>query len=551
MKLFKKKKEGAEKAGAVIKKRPMDRRRLANGSYWLAISAIVIAMIVVINLIVSAVPSKFTTFDLTSGKLYSIGSTTKKLLDSLDQDVTLNYLSQSSSKDETVEKMLESYEGYSSHIKLNKVDLVSNPTFTQQYTTDTVSANSVIVTCGDKSKVVSYDSMYEYDSSSYYYSSSASAYDGEGQVTSAISYVTSDSSKKIYYTSGHSELSLSTEMTDAISKANLDSEELKLSTTDIPDDCAALLIYAPGTDFTEAEAAKVKTYLANGGHAMIISMSPLLSGTSDMPNFDSIMAAYGVQRTGGLVLEGNASNYMQAPYLMIPNMSSADANADLTNTDVLFAFAEGLTVSESSDATYTVSTLYSTSDQAYVKTDLSTTAEKEDGDQSGSFPVAVQVTDTLSNDSDGSSDTESTASSDASSAVSSDVQAASDVSADSSADSSVADGSEADSTASPVETKETKILYYTTPAVFNASVLSSLVQSSLSLPDGNTKLLSDSLTFLTDSQITVSVASKSLSTPQTTISSGIAGGLGTTAMVALPAAFLIAGVMVWFRRRSK
>ena len=124
-------------------KDPADRRRLANGSYALAVTAIAIAVIVVINFIVSAIPSKFTTADVSTAKLYTIGSTTKKVLNKLDDDITLYYLTESGQEDATTTKLLETYEGYSSHIKYKKIDVVANPTFASKYTSDTVISWSI------------------------------------------------------------------------------------------------------------------------------------------------------------------------------------------------------------------------------------------------------------------------------------------------------------------------------------------------------------------------------------------------------------------------
>ena len=45
---------------------------LKNGSYSVVISAIFIVIVIVINMIVGSLPSKYTEFDVSSQKLYSI-----------------------------------------------------------------------------------------------------------------------------------------------------------------------------------------------------------------------------------------------------------------------------------------------------------------------------------------------------------------------------------------------------------------------------------------------------------------------------------------------
>lgn len=515
-------------------KREVDKRRLANGSYSMAVTGIIIAAVIIVNFIVAAIPSKFTQFDISTAKVYSIGKTTEKVLDGLTSDVTLNFVTESGQEDETTAKLLQSYAGYSDHIKVNTVDVIKQPTFVSQYTSDTVSLNSVIVVSGDKTKVVGYSEIYP---TNYYYSSSE--YDGEGQITSAIAYVTSESSAKMYYTEGHNEITLSDDMTDAISKANIDLEAINLLSSDIPDDCTSLLIFAPLSDFTAEEAEKVTTYLANGGHALIVSLSPALSQT-ETPNFDSIMEAYGVTRTGGYIEETDANNYSQAPYLLVPQNGTSSVTSDLGNENIIDSFTEGLETAESDDAAYTVTPVLTTSDTAaLVQTDGSST--------SGQYTLAVAVEQTLSNDSDGEadvtdSDAAGTAAESAASSAESTVSEESDTSSDASA---------TDETDTAEETKETKILYYASPFLFDADILSSMLQAYVSLPDGNSKLFSSSLTYLTDSEVTVSIDSKSLQPVQVTVSAGVQQSLGSILMIALPAVCIVAGIVIFVRRRRQ
>lgn len=58
-------------------KESMNGKYLKNGSYSVVISAIFIVIVIVINMIVGSLPSKYTEFDVSSQKLYSIGDETK------------------------------------------------------------------------------------------------------------------------------------------------------------------------------------------------------------------------------------------------------------------------------------------------------------------------------------------------------------------------------------------------------------------------------------------------------------------------------------------
>lgn len=128
---------------------------------------------------------------------------------------------QKGSEDDTIEKLLEHYDELSDHIKVETKDPDLYPKFTSQYTDQTVAANSVIVVCGDKSKVVSNSDMWETSTNYQTYQTQTTGFDGEGQITSAITYVTSENNPKVYWVTGHGEASesnLSTNFSDAINK---------------------------------------------------------------------------------------------------------------------------------------------------------------------------------------------------------------------------------------------------------------------------------------------------------------------------------------------
>ena len=230
-------------------KESMNGKYLKNGSYSVVISAIFIVIVIVINMIVGSLPSKYTEFDVSSQKLYSIGDETKAYLKKLDKDITIYQVVQSGSEDETLKRLLEKYAEESSHIKVETKDPVVNPKFTSQYTSDDVSANSLIVVCGDRSKVVSYDTIYQSSMDYNTYSYTTTGFDGEGQIDSAISYVTSENLPILYTLDGHGEKELDSTLKEDIEKANIDIQSLNLLTEEsVPDDAACLLINAPTTD---------------------------------------------------------------------------------------------------------------------------------------------------------------------------------------------------------------------------------------------------------------------------------------------------------------
>ena len=140
---------------------------------------------------------------------------------------------------------------------------------------------ALIVVCGDVSRVISASDLYEYSYNSYY-QATQSGFDGEGQITSAIAYVTSDDIPKLYVLEGHGEWELSSDLTDQIEKENIEVESLSLfSQSAVPEDAAAIMINSPSTDLSAEAAQMILTYLQNGGKAFITSTYT----EEDMPQF--------------------------------------------------------------------------------------------------------------------------------------------------------------------------------------------------------------------------------------------------------------------------
>lgn len=138
-------KETCRSAGTSLKEMgKIDKKSLKNGSYSMALTAIVVAVLVVLNLIVSQIPEKYTQIDVSSQKLYTISEETEAYVKELDTDVTIYHIVQSGNEDPILEKMLTRYEEESKHIKVQKKDPVLYPNFTSQYTSDSVADNSLI-----------------------------------------------------------------------------------------------------------------------------------------------------------------------------------------------------------------------------------------------------------------------------------------------------------------------------------------------------------------------------------------------------------------------
>lgn len=377
-----------------------NRNAFFGGTYSLAITAVVLAILIAVNVLVSALPSSMTKYDISSTKLYSITSNTKVVVNALEDDVTIYWIVQSGQEDDVIENLLSKYESLSDHIKVVKKNPDVFPTFAEQYTDETVQNNSLVVECGDKNRYIGYDDIYIQEADMYSYSYNTS-FDGEGAITSAIDYVVSEELPQIYVLEGHGEAELPSTLSDQIEKENMEVNTLSLLTVDeIPEEADCILIYAPSSDISEEEKEMLADYVKGGGK-LLVAAGP--AEDDELTNLYSILNDYGVEKSEGIVVEEDREHYaFQMPYILLPDMNSSDITDSLIEENYypIMPISSGLTLTGDADTedtdTGAVTELLTTSALSFSKAagyDIST-YEREEGDTDGPFALAVSISST-------------------------------------------------------------------------------------------------------------------------------------------------------------
>jgi len=378
----------------------ISRNMISTSVFSTGMIAIVVALTVVVNLIASALPETYTQIDATSQKLYSITEDTEKYLDTLKDDVTLYVMVNKNSKDDNVDRTLQKYASASKHVKVKYVDPNDSPAFASKYTDSDVTSNSIIVVCGDRSKVIDYNSdiyEYSYDSS---YNYSVTGYDCEGQVTAAIQYVTSESTTNVYELTGHDESTLSGDFSEVFQKRFMNVGSLSLLTVDaIPEDCQAIFITAPQSDLSEDDLSKLSQYLGNGGK---IYLSIDYSKWNDLTNFKKLLSDNSIETTESLLAETDRSYYYQSPFYLLPNVENTEVSSSVAGmTQVFVPYSVGLTYTGEDDSN--VTSFMTTSDTTIAKAaaniaavqsqaDAANIASVQDGDTQGQYSLGMMVT---------------------------------------------------------------------------------------------------------------------------------------------------------------
>ena len=465
------------------------------GGYSVAAAVIVLAIAVAVNIFMNALPASKTQFDTTSNQLFTISEQTESLVAGLDSDVTVYWIVQSGYEDTTIEMLLARYEAMSDKINVVKKDPDVYPTFIQQYVTEGVYNNSLIVVSGERYRYVSYEEIYLYDYSNYYYYGTYDvSFDGESALTSAIDYVISKDLPKVYILSGHGELDIPSSFTTALEKENVETESLYLLTLEtVPEDADSVLIYAPQSDISEEEKDKLQSYLQTGGDMLLIT-EPLENTV--LTNLEALMSDYGVTAAEGIVVEGNQNYYAWGtPYYLLPEFGSHAIVSPLRESGyyVLLPIAQGLSVSADIRDTVSVTKLLTTSDAAFSKIAgyALTTYEKEAGDIDGPFALAVAITETID------------------------------------------------------EENETNIVWVSSSALLDES-------ANMQVSGGNQDLFLNAVNWMCDQEeSSISIHAKSMSYEYLTISSGTVSLLSVLIVGVIPLCYLGYGLHIWIRRKRR
>lgn len=477
---------------AYLENRKKNKKNIKNGSYSMAISAVMIAIAVVLNLVVSELPSQYREIDLSEAKLYTIGEQTKKLLSGLSKDVTIYHVVQSGNESNDLTNLLERYQDSSSHIKVETKDPALNPNFSAQYTEEKAVDNSIIVVCGDRSKFISYESLYESEVDYNTYSYKTTGFDGEGQITSAIDYVVSEDLPNMYVLEGHGEATMSETLKSLIQKQNINIKNLNLLTQDgVPEDADCMFIFAPTADFSKEEADKLLQYFESGGKAIIVSSYT----ETELPNFKSILENYGVKPCEGVVIETDSNHFIsQNPLYHLPEIADHEITSSLTEQGryVLMPLAQGIQRLENYRDTLTIEDLLVTSDEAYSKVNINdlATMEKEEGDIDGPFSLGVAVTEAVG------------------------------------------------------EENETQIAYFSSESLLND-------ETNQMVSGGNYELFSASLSWMCENEQSVSIPVKDMNVSYLTIPASDVSIWSIVTIAILPIGILLIGGVIWFRRRKQ
>lgn len=311
-------------------KKFMKSRKAKHGTVAMAITALVIVMVIVLNIIIGLLVNRFPDLelDLTSNNSFALQDDTIDYVSHLNNDVTV-YILMEKDKFESqgtyfvqAQKMLNKMASKSDgKMKIKYVDLTSNPSFTSNYPNvdwQSSSANNIVlVESGKQYKVLTLTDCFEYDEKTYNYYGTYS-FTGtkiEQAVVTAILNVTTDDKVVVDMIKGNNEQDYSS-LKSLLENNAYQVNEVSLATGDFDKDAKVAIMYAPSVDLDEKIVEKLSTWLSNDGKYGRSLIYVPTADMGEMPNLDDFLKEWGMSIDRGYVFETDETALVNAssPY---------------------------------------------------------------------------------------------------------------------------------------------------------------------------------------------------------------------------------------------
>ena len=313
------------KAPVKKEKKPFNWNKFKRGGMATALSVVFIAIVVALNLLVSALTDRFPSLDidLTAQKVNSLSDQALEIAKNVDREVTIYLIGTQEGYEQNqiyssyVQRGMQ-YSQVSSLVKrlveanplisMEYVDPDTNPEFISQYESDSLATGKVLVESDLRHTVLTINDLFiiNQETGSTINSKVDSALAG------ALELVNMDTVPVMSIITGHGEMLSTSNMAafvDNMEQNNFQVEEVDILTQEIPENTQVLMIATPTTDFSTEEIDKIRAYLDDETRdqqvTLLVSAYP---SQGELPNLAAFLEEWGVQVGTGVVAETD-SNY--------------------------------------------------------------------------------------------------------------------------------------------------------------------------------------------------------------------------------------------------
>lgn len=321
--------EAAAKKGKKKGQKGLNSPKFKHGAMATGLTAGFIVIIILINVVVGILGERFPSInvDMTKTGSNTLSEDALKVIDGVDQKTEMYLIG----TDETLsqyevyvqlENMMERIVERNGNISFEKIDPVDNPGFMSKYTSDGLTSLDVLVKTENRYRIVKSTTLFPYTQDqttrqSVQYNDSSAA------LANAISAVNSDAMPVIAVDTGHSPVMSVDSFTSELEKNNFEIKKFNLLKEEIPENTQVIILPSPTTDLTEDEVEKVNTYLndeeTSDYRNLVVLYTPQMA---EMPNLKTLMNEWGLDVAPQTeVVATSDGSYVQYKDYIIANLT--------------------------------------------------------------------------------------------------------------------------------------------------------------------------------------------------------------------------------------
>ncbi len=161
----------------------------------------------------------------------------------------------------------------------------------------------------------------------------------------------------------------------------------------VPSDCTVLVVAGPKYDYTQPEVEAIKTYVENGGRALLLLDPPLKLGRDDYsgsPALSAVVETWGVTLGKDLALDTSGVGQIFGLGPEVPLVTSYESQPIVRDLkDVATAFPLSRTMEVKSTGSGTAEKLFSTSSNSYATTSINSAEIRIDPKKDKKGPLTL------------------------------------------------------------------------------------------------------------------------------------------------------------------
>lgn len=306
-------------------KKYLESRKFRYGSVAVIFTVVFVVAVLVLNLILTFVGTRFSLYlDLTKEEFYTVSDASHKQLENIKEPVEIVFFtkkedipdpSNSATALGYVKYLAEEYKKSFDFVTVKYVDMLKHPADANAYKTtsnDNIRTDTVVINCPStgRKKIVQIKGFFTFDSDG----TTLRGFNGEKRITSCILQVTNTNKPKAYFTTGHNEF-LSGSLANLLDEQGYEVGVIDLATNDIPQDTDLVIINQPVNDFSGMaaqkaggtnEIEKIKNYVQKDFGEVILVLS---MASPDLPELRELMEEnFGITYTAESVLVDSTTN---------------------------------------------------------------------------------------------------------------------------------------------------------------------------------------------------------------------------------------------------